>query len=59
VSDPAQVEAVVSAVERDLGNPSVVIHKLLAEHSVRRDNQDENPYCLIRRCSQTWMPLPH
>lgn len=33
VSDPAQVEAVVSAVERDLGNPSVVIHKLLAEHS--------------------------
>src|SRR6478609_6175541 len=26
VSDPAQVEAVASAVERDLGNPSVVIH---------------------------------
>ena len=24
-----------------------------------RDNQDENAYCLIRRCSQTWMPLPH
>ena len=26
MSDPTQVEAVVSAVERDLGNPSVVIH---------------------------------
>jgi NAD(P)-dependent dehydrogenase (short-subunit alcohol dehydrogenase family) len=26
VSDPAQVEAVASAVERDLGNPGVVIH---------------------------------
>jgi short-subunit dehydrogenase len=26
VSDPAQVEAVVSDVERDLGNPTVVIH---------------------------------
>jgi len=26
VSDPAQVEAAASAVERDLGNPSVVIH---------------------------------
>ena len=26
VSDPAQIEAVASAVERDLGNPSVVIH---------------------------------
>src|SRR5215468_2958187 len=26
VSDPAQVEAVASAVERDLGNPSVVVH---------------------------------
>jgi NAD(P)-dependent dehydrogenase (short-subunit alcohol dehydrogenase family) len=26
VSDPAQVEAVASAVERDLGNPAVVIH---------------------------------
>jgi NAD(P)-dependent dehydrogenase (short-subunit alcohol dehydrogenase family) len=26
VSDPAQVEAVASAVERDLGNPSVLIH---------------------------------
>jgi NAD(P)-dependent dehydrogenase (short-subunit alcohol dehydrogenase family) len=26
VSDPAQVEAVASAVERDLGGPSVVIH---------------------------------
>src|SRR5215471_3263182 len=26
VSDPAQVEAVASAVERDLGNPDVVIH---------------------------------
>src|SRR6202021_1423820 len=26
VSDPAQIEAVTSAVERDLGNPGVVIH---------------------------------
>lgn len=26
VSDPAQVEAVASAVDRDLGNPSVVVH---------------------------------
>lgn len=26
VSDPAQVEAVASAVERDLGDPTVVIH---------------------------------
>src|SRR6201984_3029043 len=26
VSDPAQVEAAASAVERDLGNPGVVIH---------------------------------
>jgi short-subunit dehydrogenase len=26
VSDPAQIEAVASAVEQDLGNPSVVIH---------------------------------
>jgi NAD(P)-dependent dehydrogenase (short-subunit alcohol dehydrogenase family) len=26
VSDPAQIEATASAVERDLGNPSVVIH---------------------------------
>jgi NAD(P)-dependent dehydrogenase (short-subunit alcohol dehydrogenase family) len=26
VSDPVQIEAVASAVERDLGNPSVVIH---------------------------------
>jgi NAD(P)-dependent dehydrogenase (short-subunit alcohol dehydrogenase family) len=26
VSDPAQVEAVASAVERDLGSPAVVIH---------------------------------
>ena len=26
VSDPAQVEVVASAVERDLGNPGVVIH---------------------------------
>ena len=26
VSDPAQVEAVASAVERDLGNPGVVVH---------------------------------
>src|SRR5215467_15670129 len=26
VSDPAQVEAVASAVERDLGNPSVFVH---------------------------------
>jgi hypothetical protein len=34
--------------------PAWVTHLL-----VRRDNQDENPYCLIRRCSQTWMPLPH
>jgi hypothetical protein len=25
---------------------------------LRRDNQDENPYCLIHRCSRTWMPLP-
>jgi len=23
-----------------------------------RDNLDGNTYCLIRRCSQTWMPLP-
>jgi hypothetical protein len=23
-----------------------------------RDEQGERPYCLIRRCSQTWMPLP-
>src|SRR5882724_11380903 len=27
VSDPAQIEAVASAVERDLGSPGVVIHK--------------------------------
>jgi short-subunit dehydrogenase len=26
VSDPVQVEAVASAVERDLGNPSVIVH---------------------------------
>jgi short-subunit dehydrogenase len=26
VSDPAQIEAVASAVEQDLGNPSVVVH---------------------------------
>jgi NAD(P)-dependent dehydrogenase (short-subunit alcohol dehydrogenase family) len=26
VSDPAQIEAVASAVERDLGNPSVIVH---------------------------------
>jgi hypothetical protein len=26
VSDPAQVEAIASAVERDLGGPGVVIH---------------------------------
>src|SRR6202045_4845234 len=26
VSDPAQIEAVASAVEQDLGNPSVIIH---------------------------------
>src|SRR5882757_4557360 len=26
VSDPAQIEAVASAVERDLGSPSVVVH---------------------------------
>src|SRR5450755_2164150 len=24
-----------------------------------RDNQGETAYCLIRRCSQTLMPLPH
>ena len=26
---------------------------------VPRDNQGETAYCLIRRCSQTLMPLPH
>ena len=26
VSDPAQIDAAASAVERDLGNPTVVIH---------------------------------
>jgi hypothetical protein len=24
-----------------------------------RDDQARTAYCLIRRCSQTWMPLPH
>jgi hypothetical protein len=31
VSDPAQIEAVASAVEQDIGNPSVVIHNAVGE----------------------------
>jgi hypothetical protein len=27
--------------------------------AVQHDNEAESAYCLIRRCSQTWMPLPH
>jgi retron-type reverse transcriptase len=31
----------------------VKVEELLFRGHLRRDNQDENPYCLIRRCSQT------
>jgi hypothetical protein len=53
----AIAEALAKA-QAELTNPEKTLTATIGS-PLQRDNQDGSAYCLICRCSQRWMPLPH